>query len=266
MLRKVFFLLILVSPALWANLRAPVHIDRGGSELKGEKAALKILGETLEFQCPEAYTGKINFELFAARACDTRVRYRIFAEKDEKVKLTFVFAGTGNVTWSYRDKVGQSEAKHRTTRLVVRMTQITAMLLDHVDGDARKGVQQRGGLSFHESGNWSFYATVLKPNEKTSFASLNLVKSPTIVLAGADSRARNVDLAVEDLTTSQLVGKDDGPDASAIVILNTVVPNHNYRVSVANAGSNGPSLVTMLVLDTGTPAGGGTTTVMSAPQ
>ncbi|MBL9110890.1 MAG: hypothetical protein JNM74_16515 [Myxococcales bacterium] len=127
-------------------------------------------------------------------------------------------------------------------------------------------VQQRGGLSFHESGNWSFYATVLKPNEKTSFAGLNLVKSPTIVLAGADSRARNVDLAVEDLTTSQLVGKDDGPDASAIVILNTVVPNHNYRVSVANAGSNGPSLVTMLVLDTGTPAGGGTTTVLSAPQ
>jgi hypothetical protein len=101
-------------------------------------------------------------------------------------------------------------------------------------------VQQRGGLSFHESGNWSFYATVLKPNEKTSFAGLNLVKSPTIVLAGADSRARNVDLAVEDLTSSQLVGKDDGPDASAIVVLNTVVPNHNYRVSVANSGSNGP--------------------------
>ncbi len=127
-------------------------------------------------------------------------------------------------------------------------------------------IQQRGGLSFHESNNWSFYATVLKPKEKTSFAGLNLVKSPTIVIAGADAHASNIDLGVEDLTTSQFVGKDDGPDASAIVVLNTVVPNHSYRVHLTNAGGNGPSLVTMLVLDTGASGGAPGSTVLSAPE
>jgi hypothetical protein len=127
-------------------------------------------------------------------------------------------------------------------------------------------IQQRGGLSFHESNNWSFYATVLKPKEKTAFAGLNLVKSPTIVIAGADARATNIDLAVEDLTTSQIVGKDDGPDAGPIVVLSTVVPNHNYRVHLTNAAGNGPSLVTMLVLDTGASGGAPGSTVLSAPE
>lgn len=127
-------------------------------------------------------------------------------------------------------------------------------------------IQQRGGLSFHESNNWSFYSTVLKPKEKTSFAGLNLVKSPTIVIAGGDSHASNIDLAVEDTTTSQLVGKDDAPDATPMVLLNTVVPTHSYRVHVTNAGGNGPSLVTMLVLDTSGAGGGPGSTVLSAPE
>lgn len=164
-LRKVFFILILSVPALWANLRAPVHIDRGGSELKGEKAALKILGETLEFQCPDAYTGKVNFELFAARACNTRIRYRILAEKDEKVKLTFVFAGTGNVTWSYRDKVGQSQAKPMKvddrrfcTFCPDHMKQllIAEQVFEFEKGEGELAVIYRQALSYDERGHGYF--------------------------------------------------------------------------------------------------------------
>ncbi|MBN8221138.1 MAG: hypothetical protein J0L53_09435 [Spirochaetes bacterium] len=108
---KVFFLFLSFILPVSANLRAPVRIDRGGSELRGEKAALRVTGEFLEFQCPDAHTGKSNFELFAARACDARIRYQIIAEKKEKVKLTFVFAGSGNVTWRYRDRVTQTAPK-----------------------------------------------------------------------------------------------------------------------------------------------------------
>jgi hypothetical protein len=107
-LRKVFFMLC-VSTGVSANLRAPVRIDRAGTELKAEKAALKVLSETLEFQCPEAYTGKMDFDLFAARACDARVRYQISAAATERVKLTFVFSGTGKVSFRYRDKVLTAE-------------------------------------------------------------------------------------------------------------------------------------------------------------
>lgn len=86
-------------------MRAPVHIDRGNTALKAQDVgSLKILGEMLEFQCPESYTGKPNFELFAARACDARVRYKISAENAERVKLQFIYSGFGNVAWRLKDK------------------------------------------------------------------------------------------------------------------------------------------------------------------
>ena len=112
-------------------------------------------------------------------------------------------------------------------------------------------IQSRGGLIFHEQRNWSFYATVLKPKEQTSYSGLRLVSSPTLILAGADESASNIDLVVEDTNTSRVVGKDDAPDATPLVVLNTVDATHHYRVKVENAASRGASLVTMLVLDTG---------------
>lgn len=123
-------------------------------------------------------------------------------------------------------------------------------------------IRSRGGLVFHEQANWSFYATVLKPHEKTSFSGLHFVKSPTIVLAGADEHSTNIDLAVQDINTEAMVAKDVAPDAMPLVVVNSVDPSHRYRVHVENVAGTGPSLVTMLVLDTGNsgpPSGGGTT-------
>ncbi len=127
-------------------------------------------------------------------------------------------------------------------------------------------VRARGGLVFHEQKNWSFYATVLKPKEKTAFSGLSFVKSPTIVLAGGDDHSTNIDLAIEDLNSQAMVAKDIAPDPMPLVVLNQVDPSHRYRVHVENVAGNGPSLVTMLVLDTGSagpPSGGGTT--LAAP-
>ncbi|HQY64280.1 MAG TPA: hypothetical protein PK141_22935, partial [Polyangiaceae bacterium] len=128
-------------------------------------------------------------------------------------------------------------------------------------------IRARGGLVFHEEQNWSFYATVLKPREKTAFSGLRFVKSPTIVLAGGDTHSTNIDLAVEDMNTQAMVAKDVAPDPMPLVVVNSVDPSHRYRVHVENVAGNGPSLVTMLVLDTGNsgpPSGGGTT--LAAPR
>lgn len=127
---------------------------------------------------------------------------------------------------------------------------------------ANDAIRSRGGLVFHEQQNWSFYATVLKPGERTSFNGLRFVKSPTIVLAGADSHSTNVDLGIEDMNTKAMVAKDVAPDPMPLVVVNSVDPSHRYSVHVQNVAGNGPSLVTMLVLDTGNsgpPSGGGTT-------
>lgn len=162
---KVFFLFLILTLPAAANMRAPVRIDRGGSELKGETAALRVTAESLEFQCPEAYKGKPNFELFAARACDTRIRYQVVAEKKEKVKLTFIFAGTGNVTWRYRDKLTQSQPKafrpgdNKTCSFCpqeIQYLQMAEETFEFEKGEAELAILYRQALSYDEFGHGYF--------------------------------------------------------------------------------------------------------------
>lgn len=111
-MRKAFFVSLLLPPIAWANMRAPVHIDRGSAQLKsGKGPELRVMGEVLQFQCPESYTGKPDFELFAIRACDARVRYKIQSTTDARVKLEFIFSGAGNVAWRLNTQVVTSMAK-----------------------------------------------------------------------------------------------------------------------------------------------------------
>lgn len=162
---KVFFLFLTLTFPVSANLRAPMRIDRGGSELKGEKAALRVTAEFLEFQCPDAYTGKSNYELFTARACDARIRYQIVAKKKEKVKLTFIFAGSGNVTWRYRDRVTQTTAKsfkaddHKTCSYCpneMKYLQAAEETFEFEKGEAELAILYRQALSYEEFGHGYF--------------------------------------------------------------------------------------------------------------
>ncbi len=164
-LRKVFFIFLCAATGVWPNLRAPVRIDRAGSELRAEKAALKVLGETLEFHCPEAHTGKMNFDLFAARACDARVRYKIFAAADEKVKLSFVFSGSGNVSFRYREKLFTAAPQTRKIddrKLcsfcpdAMKNLQIAEQILEFEKGEGELEIQYRQALSYDERGHSYF--------------------------------------------------------------------------------------------------------------
>ena len=72
MMRKIFLILLLALP-LFANMRAPVMIKRGASALKSVSAAkMEVLSESLEFDCPAAYTGGVNMALFANAGCRAR--------------------------------------------------------------------------------------------------------------------------------------------------------------------------------------------------
>lgn len=93
---------------LSANMRAPVHIQHGSSELRGMPADLRVLNEVLEFHCPESYKGKPDMNALAARTCNVRVVYRISASAATQVKLAFVYAGKGDVQWKVAGKVFRS--------------------------------------------------------------------------------------------------------------------------------------------------------------
>ena len=113
---------------------------------------------------------------------------------------------------------------------------------------AAKKVNQKGGdLVFHEQGNWSFYGTVLKPQEMSTFGGLKLVTDPTLALAGADDDGQNIDLFIKD-RAGNVVAKDDEPDATPAVLVHPS-PSTSYSLSVSNAARSGTTLATVLLLD-----------------
>lgn len=111
-LRKAFFIIVSVSSLAWANMRAPVQVGRNGGELKAEgSVGLTVLGESLDFRCPESYKGKPDFTAFAERACDAKVRYRVSAQVAAKVKLSFIYSGSNEVRWHVGGKSYTSTAE-----------------------------------------------------------------------------------------------------------------------------------------------------------
>lgn len=108
-LRKSLFaaMVLFLVQSLSANMRAPTHIEHSSGELRAEPektARLEVLGETLEFRCPESYKGKIDFKAFAERVCQASVMYRIRSDAPATVKLAFIFSGKSNITWKIGGK------------------------------------------------------------------------------------------------------------------------------------------------------------------
>ena len=104
------------------------------------------------------------------------------------------------------------------------------------------------GLVFHAAGEWCFFGTILAQEEGIGTGGLDLGGPMSVIIAGADELAQDVDIAVTDTTTNKIVAKDDDEDAEPVVVVSPE-PGHVYKVSASNMKSKGPSLVTMLVLD-----------------
>lgn len=117
---------------------------------------------------------------------------------------------------------------------------------------ASKLISQRvkgtNGLVFHADGEWSFFGTILEQEEAIGTGGMDLGGPMSVIIAGADAQAEDVDISVLDTTTNKVVAKDDDEDAEPVVVLASE-PGHVYKISASNMKSKGPSLVTMLVLD-----------------
>lgn len=119
----------------------------------------------------------------------------------------------------------------------------------HLVARRMKGSQ---GLAFHADGEWSFFGTILAEEENIRTGGLELEAPLSVILAGADAAADDVNLEVLDATTNEIAGRDDADDAAPVVVLEPT-KGHTYKVSVANVKSHGPSLVAMLLLDLDVP-------------
>jgi len=165
--RKLFFAAILgllFAPTLHANLRAPIRIERGASRLVAAKAAARVLSEKLEFRCPEAYTGKHNYEKFQERVCQTRVRYRIDSP-GERLRLQFVFSGNKNVVWQLAGKTTQTEAQTdkpasktecRFCPDAMKATMVASHEFDFPHGESELEIRYEQTLAYIESGHSYF--------------------------------------------------------------------------------------------------------------
>lgn len=158
------FLAAFASP-LSANMRAPVHIQHGSSELRGMAANLRVLTEVLEFHCPESYKGKPDMKAFEARTCNVRVVYRISASAATQVKLAFVYAGKGDVQWKVGGKTFRSSPQllKSTDKKIcsycpdeMKRVNSAEQVVDLVSGINDVEVSYEQALSYDESGHSYF--------------------------------------------------------------------------------------------------------------
>ena len=162
-MRKLNLILILALPA-YANMRAPIMVNRGTSALRADHPdKIQVLSENLEFVCPQAYTGGVNFESFAATACDARVTYRIRADA-ARVLLTFVYSGATPVTWQVGDKTFKSDGAPLTAQQKscpycpqsLEKVQAAMQEIELGRGENTLVISYRQALSFSESGHSYF--------------------------------------------------------------------------------------------------------------
>jgi hypothetical protein len=104
------------------------------------------------------------------------------------------------------------------------------------------------GLVFHESHDWSFFGTVLKPGEEGGMRGFTLVTDPTVLLGVADAQGTNIDVRVNETQGGRLVAKDDGADAEPLVIVHPE-QGKRYDFTLKNSAAAGTTLATAVLLD-----------------
>jgi hypothetical protein len=113
----------------------------------------------------------------------------------------------------------------------------------------QKLLAQGRGLVFHEGvGEWSFFGSVLGPEEQTTQSNLAFNTDPTVAIAGADDNGTNIDLVVREQPGGAVVAKDVEPDAQPAVVVHPTA-GKKYDVLVQNPTKGGPTMTTLLVLD-----------------
>ncbi len=164
-MRKLNLVLILVLP-LCANMRAPVEVKRAPTALRAEQSGkIEVLSENLEFDCPQAFSGSVNYEYFAKTNCFARVTYRIRSSA-ARVNLTFVYSGSGEVEWEIGQQIFTSKPAPLSPQQKscpycpqsLAQLQTAVQMLDLAEGENTLVISYRQPLEFRESGHSYFSA------------------------------------------------------------------------------------------------------------
>lgn len=103
-----------------------------------------------------------------------------------------------------------------------------------------------GPRAFHESGNWSLLANLLKGGESLTMGGYK-IEADTVFLARGDDNANDIDLTVEGGTTHRKF--EDKADDSMPIVRLPGASDERHSVTVSNSSPSGTSLVTLIVLD-----------------
>lgn len=162
--------LLFVVP-LYANMRAPMLIERGVSQLKGKPANITVKGADLLFQCPAAHTGKTDMEKFANRHCLGRVGYAVEVPQKQKLAMAFVYSGASELTWLlYSNQRNAPESFVAGSRAFsdaekrhctfcpdeMRRQRVSEIPLDLSPDVQKIGIEYQQALDFSESGHGYF--------------------------------------------------------------------------------------------------------------
>ena len=100
-----------------------------------------------------------------------------------------------------------------------------------------------------EPGEWAVIGQVMREGETTAFSDMRLGTGRRVVVAGGDAKSRDLDLAAYRDSSSMIrLAADTQSDNNPTVELNTSRSNR-YAVGIANARSNGPTVVMTAILD-----------------
>jgi hypothetical protein len=100
-----------------------------------------------------------------------------------------------------------------------------------------------------EAGEWAVIGRVLNKGDVAVYSDLRLGTGRRVVVAGGDSKTRDIDLGLfEDVANGQALDTDTLPDDDPVLDARTQ-SEKRYRLMLENADSSGATVVMTALLD-----------------
>ncbi len=118
-------------------------------------------------------------------------------------------------------------------------------------GRCRNVARQAPTCFLQEAGEWAVIGRVLNKGDVAVYSDLRLGTGRRVVVAGGDSKTRDIDLGLfEDVTNGQALDTDTLPDDDPVLDARTS-SDKRYRLMLENADSSGATVVMTALLDVG---------------
>ncbi|MFM7058658.1 MAG: hypothetical protein ACKO2P_17225 [Planctomycetota bacterium] len=116
-------------------------------------------------------------------------------------------------------------------------------------GRCRNVARQAPTCFLEEAGEWAVIGRVLKKGDVAVYSDLRLGSGRRVVVAGGDSKTRDIDLGLfEDVSNGPALDTDTLQDDAPVLDARTSA-DKRYRLMLENADSNGATVVMTALLD-----------------